>query len=156
MTDQEYLREAINLARAAVRSGTGGPFGAVIVRDGQIIGQGRNRVTSAHDPSAHAEIMAIRDACRQLETHQLQEAVIYCSCKPCPMCLGAIYWARMAGIVYAADSQDAAHAGFDDNFFYRELEKAPEDRSIPSRQIPLAERLEPFREWEERIDKIEY
>lgn len=156
MNDEQYLREAIRLARQAVESGSGGPFGAIVVRDGEIVGKGSNRVTSSNDPTAHAEIVAIRDACRRLGSHQLTGCVIYCSCEPCPMCLGAIYWARPESIVYAASKDDAAQAGFDDTFIYSEMAKSPEQRLIHARQIPLDERLDAFRDWENQQNRIEY
>jgi guanine deaminase len=154
--DEAFLREAIRLARESVDSGCGGPFGAVIVRDGRIVGRGQNRVTSLNDPTAHAEIQAIRDACAELGTFWLETCEIYTSCEPCPMCLGAIYWARLSRIHYAADRTDAASIGFDDEFLYREIPTPPAHRRIPMRQALREEALEAFRLWDASEDKTEY
>lgn len=152
----EFLREAIRLAVESVQSGNGGPFGALVVREGTIIGRGINRVTSDNDPTAHAEIEAIREACRALGSFQLTECVIYCSSEPCPMCMAAIYWARPNQVIYAADKHAAALAGFDDEFIYEELAKPIEARSIRMRQLRLEEAGQALAMWEELDDKIEY
>ncbi len=154
--DEHFLQEALKLALRSVREEDGGPFGALVVRDGEVLGRGINRVTASHDPTAHAEIEAIRMACQALGDHQLSGATLYCSCEPCPMCLGAIYWARAERIVYAADRQEAAEAGFDDNLIYEEIGRAPDQRRIPSLRLALDERLEAFRLWADKEDKIEY
>jgi len=154
--DETFLREAIRLARESVDTGRGGPFGAVIVQDGRIVGRGQNCVTSLNDPTAHAEIQAIRDACTRLGVFWLESCEIYTSCEPCPMCLAAIYWARLSGIHYAADRTDAAQIGFDDEFLYREIPSPPAHRRIPMRQALRDEALEAFRRWDASDDKIEY
>ena len=155
--DQFFLRMAIELAKEGMRSNAGGPFGAVIVKDGQIVGKGYNRVTSSNDPTAHAEVTAIRDACKYLGHYQLEGCTIYSSCEPCPMCLGAIYWARPDRIVFAATHKDAADiAGFDDQFIYEELERPYSERKIPVTTLLRAEGLEPFKEWSAKADKDLY
>ena len=151
-TDDEFMRLAIELARTGMTTNEGGPFGAVIVRDGEIVGQGCNRVTSTNDPTAHAEVVAIRDACQRLGTFQLDGCTLYASCEPCPMCLGAIYWARPDRIVYGAFHSDAAQAGFDDQFIYEELDKPREQRHIPMQQALREEANMVFEEWA-RLDK---
>ena len=128
--DREYLRQAIALARRGVEDGRGGPFGCVIVRNGEVVGEGCNGVTSTNDPTAHAEVVAIRDACRRLGNYQLTDCVVYASCEPCPMCLGAIYWARPGRVVFAATREQAAAAGFDDELIYREIELPRGERKI--------------------------
>ena len=156
-TDQHFLRMAIELAKEGMRTNAGGPFGAVIVKDGQVVGKGYNRVTSNNDPTAHAEVTAIREACQTLGHYQLTDCTIYASCEPCPMCLGAIYWARPERIVYAATHQDAAEiAGFDDRFIYEELERPPEARKIPATCLLREEGLEPFKEWRAKPDRDLY
>lgn len=145
--DEYFLRKAIALAREGMTTGQGGPFGALIVKDGQIVGQGCNQVTSTNDPTAHAEVVAIRDACRNLDTFQLEGCTLYASCEPCPMCLGAVYWARPARIVYGAFHSDAAQAGFDDQFIYDELDKPREQRHIPMTQLLRNEADQVFDEW---------
>src|SRR5579871_475778 len=122
--DIQYLQQAIDLAREGVEQARGGPFGCVIVRDGEVVGKGANGVTSTNDPTAHAEIVAIRDACQRLGTYQLSECTVYASCEPCPMCLGALYWARPKRVVFAATRHEAAEAGFDDAFIYQEINLA--------------------------------
>lgn len=154
--DREYLRQAILLARQGVEDGRGGPFGCVIVRGGQVVGRGSNGVTSTNDPTAHAEIVAIRDACKQLGYYQLTDCVLYASCEPCPMCLGAIYWARPKRVVYAATRQQAAAAGFDDEFIYREIEVPQGERRIPFELSPDKGAEEVFDLWRERGDKSLY
>ncbi|GAB3504051.1 nucleoside deaminase [Spirosoma knui] len=145
--DEHFLREAIRLAREGINTGQGGPFGAVIVRGGEIVGRGCNQVTSTNDPTAHAEVVAIRDACRNLNTFQLTDCTLYASCEPCPMCLGAIYWARPGRIVYGAFHTDAAEAGFDDQFIYEELDRPREQRHIPMQQLLRDEADAVFQEW---------
>ena len=147
-TDTRFLREAIRLASESVAAG-GGPFGAVIVRDGEVLARAANRVTLDHDPTAHAEVRAIRLACDRLASHDLTGATLYASCEPCPMCLGAIYWAR-------ASKDDAARAGFDDAFIYRELALDPTCRSLPSARGLAGEGREPFERWTEKADRCEY
>lgn len=152
----EFMAEAIALSRQNIQTGAGGPFGAVVVQNGKIVGRGNNRVTSTHDPTAHAEIVAIREACETLNTFQLKGCEIYTSCEPCPMCLGAIYWARPDRVYYANTKQDAAEIGFDDQFIYDELERHLSDRHIPMAQFMRVEAQQAFQEWTEKTDKIEY
>jgi len=152
----ELMREAIKLAEENLKSGKGGPFGAIVVKDGIIVGKGSNSVTSSNDPTAHAEINAIRDACKNLNTFQLEECEIYTSCEPCPMCLGAIYWARPKKIYFAASKQDASDAGFDDSFIYKEIQLSYSDRKIPSSQMIQNEAKVVFQKWLELENKIEY
>lgn len=155
--DEGFLRTAIRLAREGMEKNIGGPFGAVIVKDGVIIGKGSNNVTSSNDPTAHAEITAIRDACRNLNSFQLDGCTLYTSCEPCPMCLGAIYWARPSRIVYAATAGDADKiAGFDDSFIYDEINLKQENRSIPTINALREEGQEVFKAWQNKVDKIEY
>ncbi|MFB3828349.1 MAG: nucleoside deaminase [Bryobacteraceae bacterium] len=151
-----FLLEAIQLAVDNVRSGRGGPFGALVVKDGRVIARGANLVTATKDPTAHAEIVAIREACRVLGSFQLTGCDIYTSCEPCPMCLGAIYWARPARLCYAASSRDAAGAGFDDSLIYEELKRPPGERRIPTSVAMLEEALRPFAEWRAKAGKTEY
>lgn len=154
-TDTRFLREAIRLASESVAEG-GGPFGAVIVLGGEVLARAANRVTPDHDPTAHAEVRAIRLACDSLASHDLTGATLYASCEPCPMCLGAIYWARISRLVYAASKDDAARAGFDDAFIYRELALDPAGRSLPSARLLADEGHEPFERWMEKTDRCEY
>ena len=150
-----FMHEAIRLAITSVRR-NGGPFGAVIVCDGRIVGRGANRVTARNDPTAHAEIVAIRDACRRLHTFQLDGCELYASCEPCPMCLAAIYWARVKRVFYAGTRKDAANAGFDDDFIYRELAQPPGARKFRMCQLMRDEALKAFVEWKEKADRIRY
>ena len=150
-----FMARAIELSIESVKSG-GGPFGAVIVRDGKIVGEGFNRVTSMNDPTAHAEVTAIRQACAKLGTFELKDCEIYTSCEPCPMCLGAIYWARLSQIYFANTAEDAAKIGFDDSFIYSELQQAHAHRRIPAVQMMREEALSGFRAWSARPDKISY
>ncbi|MGV3696618.1 nucleoside deaminase [Flavobacterium sp.] len=152
----EFMQEAIRLSIENVKSGKGGPFGAVIVKDGKIIAHGANSVTTNNDPTAHAEVMAIRKACEVLGTFQLDGCEIYTSCEPCPMCLGAIYWARPDKMYYANTKKDAAEINFDDNFIYEELALPYENRKLQTIQIMRDEALEAFKLWSESISKIEY
>jgi guanine deaminase len=149
----EFMRRAIALALENVRSGRGGPFGAVVAKDGRIIAEGANCVTATKDPTAHAEIVAIREACRVLKTFQLDGCELYTSCEPCPMCLGAIYWARPARVFYAGVAADAAVAGFDDAFIYDELQRQPESRRIPMVQLLRDESLAVFSAWKQQPNK---
>lgn len=152
----QFMRHAIKLSAERMRDGAGGPFGAIIVKDGKVIAEGWNRVTSTNDPTAHAEVTAIRDACRALGTFSLAGCEIYTSCEPCPMCLSAIYWARLDRIYFANSRQDAAAIGFDDEFLYREVPKPIEARSIPTTKISLPEAKAVFAEWRMKPDKVEY
>jgi guanine deaminase len=150
------MARAIQLSIEGVQSGRGGPFGAVIVKEGRIIGEGANEVTSRNDPTAHAEVLAIRRACETLGVFELKDCELYTSCEPCPMCLGAIYWARLARIYFASTAEDAAKAGFDDSFIYGELKVPPSQRRIPTTQMMRKEALMGFRAWANRPDKIPY
>ena len=152
----KFMREAIRLSFQKMRANQGGPFGAVVVRRGQIIGRGWNRVTSLNDPTAHAEIVAIREACRRLKTFRLDDCELYASCEPCPMCLAAIYWARLKRIGYANTRRDAARIGFDDEFIYREVAATMARRKLPMKQLLRPEALPAFVEWENKPDKIRY
>lgn len=149
------MRQAIALAEQNVAAG-GGPFGALVVRNKQIISATVNRVISNCDPTAHAEILAIRQACTVLGDFQLKDCVLYTSCEPCPMCLGAIYWARLQTVYYACGRQDAAEAGFDDGYIYTEINVAPEQRKIPMRHLHMREALAPFSAWKENTEKALY
>src|SRR5437764_11649909 len=142
------MRKAIELSIENVRSGKGGPFAALVVKDGEVIATGTNQVTTAFDPTAHAEVVAIRGACRALSQFQLTGCEIYTSCEPCPMCLGAIYWARPDRVYFGATAGDAAAAGFDDSFIYDELKRAHDERRIPLECVMREAALKPFREWE--------
>jgi guanine deaminase len=157
MNDKKKLmQEAIRLSFETMRSGKGGPFGAVVVKNGEIISQGFNQVTSHNDPTAHAEVVAIREACKKLNTFQLTGCEIYTSCEPCPMCLGAIYWARPDKVYFANTKVDAAKIGFDDDFIYQEIGLALTDRKLPTEQICREEAIKAFEEWSAKADKIEY
>lgn len=153
---EEFMREAIRLSLENVQSGTGGPFGAVIVKNGKIIARGANQVTANNDPTAHAEVMAIRQACQELGSFQLTGCEIYCSCEPCPMCLGAIYWARPDTIYFANTKQDAAEINFDDQFIYEELELPIVQRKLPTRQLLRNEAQIAFKAWQQSTTKKEY
>ena len=150
------MQEAIRLSIENVTSGKGGPFGAVIVKDGKIIARGANEVTSSNDPTAHAEVVAIRNACKELGSFQLDGCEIYTSCEPCPMCLGAIYWARPDKMYFANTKKDAADILFDDQFIYDEIEIPYENRKLVTSQMMREEALEAFRLWSESVKKIEY
>lgn len=150
------MARAINLAVENARSGRGGPFGAVVAKDGAIIAEGVNNVTSSNDPTAHAEIVAIRVACAKLGVFQLNRFDLYASCEPCPMCLGAIYWVRPAHVYFAGTAADASRVGFDDSFIYREIALPPQQRKIPMIQMMHEQGLEAFRVWEQNPDKISY
>lgn len=155
MDDRDFMREAIRLARANVAEG-GGPFGAVVVKDGAIVGRGVNRVTTSCDPTAHAEVCALRDAAKTLGDFNLGGAVVYTTCEPCPMCLGAIYWARVAKIFYGNTQADAAKAGFDDSFIYEQFALPASRRSIPQEALLRGETLQTFADWEQKADKTPY
>lgn len=150
------MQRAIELALENVRSGKGGPFGCVVVKDGRILAEAANSVTATNDPTAHAEVVAIRKACAALGSFQLTGCEIYTSCLPCPMCLGAIYWARPTRVFYGCSDRDAADAGFDDSFIYRELELPFHDRRIPMRQLMREESLKAFEVWKNTPGRIEY
>lgn len=154
--DAHFLALAINLARGHMLAGEGGPFGAVVTRDGQILATGWNQVTSTNDPTAHAEIVALRGASQAGKHFSLQGCVLYTSCEPCPMCLAAAYWARVERIVFAANRQDAAAGGFDDEFLYRELTLPLEQRHLPMQQLMGAEGAAVFQDWEAKGDKVRY
>ncbi len=155
-TDKKFMRAAISLAEKGMKTNSGGPFGAVVVKDGEIIAEGYNRVTSDNDPTAHAEVIAIREACKKLKSFQLDDCVIYTSCEPCPMCLGAIYWARPKKVFYACNREDAALANFDDQFIYDELELKIENRKVDFENIIRDEGLHVFEHWKAKNDKTEY
>ncbi|QDH80836.1 nucleoside deaminase [Echinicola soli] len=158
MTDLQktFMEMAISLSREGMVSGKGGPFGCVIVRDGVVIGKGNNQVLSTNDPTAHAEVVAIREACKTLRTFQLDGCEIYTSCEPCPMCLGAIYWARPSKVFFANTRQEAAEAGFDDDFIYQELPLQPSERKILMIHSPDKTALDVFQEWISKEDKKVY
>lgn len=155
-SNSKFMREAIRLSRQQMRRNQGGPFGAVIVRDGKIVGRGWNRVTSANDPTAHAEVSAIRDACKKLKTFRLDGCELYANCEPCPMCLAAIYWARLGKIFYANTRKDAAGIQFDDDWLYHEITLPLRRRKIPMKQLLRPEALKVFAEWDSRPDKVRY
>jgi tRNA(Arg) A34 adenosine deaminase TadA len=154
--DKKFMEMAIRLAQNGIDENAGGPFGAVVVKDDEVIGRGQNCVTSTNDPTAHAEVMAIREACQTLNSFQLEDCVLYTSCEPCPMCLGAIYWARPEKIYYAGTREDAAQAGFDDQFIYDEIAGEIEDRQIETINFMRSEVLTVFENWKNKEDKIEY
>jgi tRNA(Arg) A34 adenosine deaminase TadA len=153
---KKFMREAIRLSIDMMRYGKGGPFGAVVVKGNKIVGRGCNEVTSSNDPTAHAEIVAVRDACRRLKTFQLTGCDLYTSCEPCPMCLSAIYWARLRTIYYANTRKDAARIAFDDDFIYREVALPMRRRKLPMKQLLRDEALTAFVEWQAKNDKIPY
>lgn len=152
----KYMQEAIRLSVANVEEGKGGPFGAIVVKEGKIIARGVNQVTTSNDPTAHAEVVAIRNACAALNTFQLEGCEIYTSCEPCPMCLGAIYWARPAKLFYANSKEDASAIHFDDQFIYEEIAKPISERKLFTQQLLREEALEAFKKWSESIIKTEY
>jgi len=156
MSQKKFMREAIKLAEAGMRGRRGGPFGCVVVHKGEVIGRGHNRVTSTNDPTAHAEVVAIRDACANLETFQLDDCELYTSCEPCPMCLAAIYWARIPKVFFGNTRADAAAIGFDDDFIYQQVPLPPEKRAISMKPLLRAEALAAFREWAAKKDKVRY
>ena len=150
------MRAAIRLSLSKMRANCGGPFGAVVVRKGKVVGRGWNQVTSTNDPTAHAEVTAIRDACKRLKTFQLDDCELYTSCEPCPMCLSAIYWARFKKVYYANTRADAARIAFDDDLIYREVAKPISKRLIPMKQLLRPEAVKVFAEWQVKTDKIRY
>lgn len=150
------MTKAITLSEKAVENEEGGPFGCIVVKDDRIVGRGYNRVTSDNDPTAHAEIIAIRDACKNLGTFHLEECEIYTSCEPCPMCMGAIYWAHPRAVYYANTRHDADRIGFGDSFIYDELVKPMQERSIPFLRIKISDAFEVFEHWDHKQDKISY
>jgi tRNA(Arg) A34 adenosine deaminase TadA len=154
--DPNFMQQAIGLATENVVSGDGGPFGAVVVRDGKVLATGVNLVTSTNDPTAHAEIVAIRAACKALGDFQLTGCVVYTSCEPCPMCLAALYWSRCDAIFYGNSAADAADAGFDDSFLYAEVGRPIDQRKIPTKRLLPDEAIESFNTWRAQTDKIEY
>ena len=154
--DNPFMARAIQLSLDNVLSGKGGPFGAVIVKNGEILAEGVNRVTAINDPTAHAEVVAIREACANLRAFELTDCEIYTSCEPCPMCLGAIYWARLARVYFGNLASDASKIGFDDSFIYREIAQALRKRSIPMVPMMREQALAAFRAWQERPNKIPY
>jgi guanine deaminase len=151
-----FMREAIEVARRNVQEDRGGPFGTLIVKNGHILARGANLVTSTNDPTAHAEIVAIREACRVLGSFQLTDCEIYTSCEPCPMCLGAIYWARPRAVYFGSTRDDAAQAGFDDRFLYEELPRSLAERKITMSQFMREEALAAFQDWEKKAHKVRY
>ncbi|MGI9373423.1 MAG: nucleoside deaminase [Hyphomicrobiales bacterium] len=153
---QKHLRRAVELSAQQMRANAGGPFGAVIVKDGEVIAEGFNQVTSCNDPTAHGEVVAIREACKKLGDYSLQGCIIYSSCEPCPMCLAAIYWARLDALYFANTRQEAAEIGFDDEFLYLEVPKPISERSIETVHLELAEAQAVFQEWQDKPDKIMY
>lgn len=153
---KKFLAEAVRLAQENVATGRGGPFGAVIVKDGEIIARASNQVLATNDPTMHAEVSAIRQACAKLSSFELKDCIIYSSCEPCPMCLGAIYWARPKALYFAADQHTAAKHGFDDKFIYDEIAVPKEQRQIKTVRIVLDTQEEPFKEWTAKEDKTQY
>jgi guanine deaminase len=153
---EAWMGKAVQIALENVLSSHGGPFGAIVVKEGKIVGNGRNEVTATNDPTAHAEVQAIRDACRNLNTFQLDECELYTSCEPCPMCLGAIYWARPRIVYFAGTKEDAAQIGFDDQFIYEQIGVPYENRSIPFQKIKPANGLSPFEAWAASQNRVEY
>jgi tRNA(Arg) A34 adenosine deaminase TadA len=156
MSNENFMREAIRLSVEAVRSGRGGPFGCVVVRAGAVVGRGSNQVTSTCDPTAHAEIVAIREACRKLGTFQLPDCTLFASCEPCPMCLSAIYWARIPTVYYGNTRKDAAAVGFDDDFIYGQIALPAGERRLSMSALLGDEALGAFSEWAKTKDKVSY
>src|SRR5690554_5981395 len=154
--DKEFIKRAIELSEKGMDNNAGGPFGAVIVKDGEVVAEGYNKVTSSNDPTAHAEVVAIREACKNLNSFQLDGCIIYTSCEPCPMCLGAIYWARPKAVYYACTKEDAAEIGFDDHFIYEELDGKMEDRSIKFINLSREEGRVVFKKWEDKEGRVDY
>jgi guanine deaminase len=152
----DFMREAIRLSRQKMRANQGGPFGAIIVRNGKVVGRGWNQVTSSNDPTAHAEIAAIRDACKKLKRFSLEDCELYTSCEPCPMCLGAVYWARLDRVFYANTRQDAAAIKFDDALIYNQICLPIPRRKILMKPLLRSEALEVFKEWKDKADKVRY
>jgi guanine deaminase len=153
---EDFMREAIRLSLRKMELGFGGPFGAVVVRNDKVVGRGWNAVTSSNDPTAHAEVMAIREACRRLKRFELSDCEMYASCEPCPMCLAAIYWARIPQLYYANTRKDAARIAFDDDFIYREVSLPARQRKLVMTPLLRAEALETFKQWQAKADKVPY
>lgn len=153
---ERFMKKAIEIAIKGMDANEGGPFGCIVVKDGKIIGRGNNSVTLTNDPTAHAEIIAIREACNHLNSFQLDDCIMYTSCEPCPMCLGAIYWARPSKVYYAGSKQDAEQSGFDDAFIYKEILLPNTKRTIPFEQVYRKLAVEAFKKWDAKEDKIEY
>jgi len=156
MSYENFMREAIRLSEEGAKSGHGGPFGCVVVRAGQVVGKGSNKVTSTNDPTAHAEMVAIREACKALETFQLADCTLYASCEPCPMCLSAIYWARIPTVYYANTRADAAAIGFDDDFIYQQIPLPVKERRVSMQPLLRDEAKGAFAEWAKKSDKVAY
>jgi tRNA(Arg) A34 adenosine deaminase TadA len=156
MSAEDFMHAAIAEAEAGLREDAGGPFGCVIVRRGEIVGRGRNRVPSTHDPTAHAEIVAIRAACTALRTFRLEDCELYASCEPCPMCLAAIYWAHIPQVYFGNSRAEAAAIGFDDDFIFRQISLAPERRTVAMRRLLPAEAQRAFRAWRENKNRVRY
>jgi tRNA(Arg) A34 adenosine deaminase TadA len=154
--DSPFMARAIQLSIENVRSGRGGPFGAVVVREDKVIAEGVNQVTARNDPTAHAEVLAIRQACEKLGRFELKGCQLYASCEPCPMCMGAIYWARLSCVYFANFASDASQVGFDDSAIYREISQPHAQREIPMIQMMREEALAAFRAWEAKSDKLRY
>lgn len=154
--NKTFMQEAIRISIEMMRRGKGGPFGAVVVKGSKIVGRGHNCVTSSNDPTAHAEVVAIRDACKRLKTFQLDDCHLYTSCEPCPMCLSAIYWARLKHVYYANTRKDAARIEFDDDFIYTEVSRPISQRKLVMKQLLRKEALKAFEEWKNKADKIRY
>lgn len=154
--DKEFIKRAIELSKKGMDNNAGGPFGALVVKNGEIIAEGYNKVTSSNDPTAHAEVVAIREACEKLNSFQLEDCVIYTSCEPCPMCLGAIYWARPKAVFYACTKEDAAEIGFDDQFIYEEIETDIGNRKIKFINLNREEGKEVFKNWEAKESRTDY
>lgn len=155
-TDKKFLERAIELSKQGMERGQGGPFGCVVVKDGKIVGEGSNMVTSSNDPTAHAEVVAIREACKKLGSYQLTDCDVYASCEPCPMCLGAIYWARPKRVIYANTREEAAAIEFDDDYIYNEINAKMIDRKIPFVHHPHPKAKEVFDEWKNWAGKTKY
>ncbi|HEY1165796.1 MAG TPA: nucleoside deaminase [Chitinophaga sp.] len=154
--EKRFMQMAVDLSRKGMQNGDGGPFGSIVVKGEEVVGRGWNQVLLLNDPTAHAEVVAIRDACKQLGTFQLHDCEIYTSCEPCPMCLGAIYWARPQRVYFANTKDDAAAIDFDDSFIYKEIAVPHSDKKIPFISFPDADALQVFREWKEKGDKTLY
>ncbi|WP_392392259.1 nucleoside deaminase [Oceanobacillus jeddahense] len=155
MGDEKLMERAVEIAQKSAVTG-GGPFGAIVVKEGEIIGNGNNQVTATNDPTAHAEVQAIREACKRLDSFQLAGCEIYTSCEPCPMCIGAIYWARPKAVYYAASQKEAAEAGFDDHFIYEQIALPVEERDIQMKQVRTDKYDMPFQIWKNSDDKMSY
>ena len=156
LDDRTFLLRAVDLSRTRMLANAGGPFGALVVREGKVLAEGWNEVTSSNDPTAHAEVRAIRKACEAVSSFQLQGATLYSSCEPCPMCLAAAYWARVGRIVFAADRVDAAKVGFDDAYLYDEIPTPVAARALPTLHLPLQEAVDVFAAWHAKPDRVDY